>query len=323
MKFVYSRFGSKKKGDRALYIAMHGGGETLPIINDQQWNNHKNLYQPEEGIYFVPRSPTNSWNMWHQGYMDPFIEQIIEMAIIKEGVNPNKVYIMGFSAGGDGTYQLAPRVADLWAAAAMSAGHPGDAQIDSLYNLPFGLYMGGQDSPYDRNKFAMQWEKELDTLAQQNHGAYIHQVRIFPQYGHWMKLEDAMSMKWIPTFKRNPIPKKVVWVQDDVLRERFCWLQVDSSEVRQGDKIVASYKGNVITIEESDVANLSIGLNDEMLNLNKPVRLMRGKKLIFEGIVPHLPANIQENVDAMRDMYLVFPAKLRVQGDSASVVVKE
>ena len=91
MKFIYKLFGEKPADGRALYISMHGGGGTTPAANDQQWENQKRLYNLKEGMYFVPRSPTDTWNMWHQGYMDGFIDQIIENAVIYEGVNPNKV----------------------------------------------------------------------------------------------------------------------------------------------------------------------------------------------------------------------------------------
>ena len=82
---------------------MHGGGVAPTSFNDQQWENQKPLYTPTEGIYFVPRAPTDSWNMWHQGYMDTFIEKIIELATIYENVNPNNVDIMGYYAGGEVT----------------------------------------------------------------------------------------------------------------------------------------------------------------------------------------------------------------------------
>ena len=52
-------------------------------------------------------------------------------------VNPNRVYIMGRSAGGDGIYQVAPRMADRFAAAAMSAGHPNEASHLCLRNIAF------------------------------------------------------------------------------------------------------------------------------------------------------------------------------------------
>ena len=38
------------------------------------------------------------------------------------GVDSDRVYLMGYSAGGDGVYQVAPRMADRFAAAAMMAG---------------------------------------------------------------------------------------------------------------------------------------------------------------------------------------------------------
>ncbi len=320
MKFTYNTVGNKPSDGRALYIAMHGGGGAPPRVNDQQWENHKNLYTPVEGIYFVPRAPTDTWNMWHQGYMDPFIEKIIELAVIKEGVNPNKVYIMGYSAGGDGTYQLAPRLADLWGAAAMSAGHPGDAQIENLYNLPFGLYMGAKDAPYKRNLIAAEWKEKLAALAKANKGAYINDVQIFQNRGHWMNLDDAVTMKWMPKFKRNPIPQKIVWLQDDVLRERFYWLQVPLSAAKQNDKIVISYKGNTINIEETNVADFTICLNDAMLNLDKPVTVELNGKQIYNGPVPRTKANIESDVNALRDRDLIFPAKLRVQGDKVTAV---
>jgi poly(3-hydroxybutyrate) depolymerase len=44
-------------------------------------------------------------------------------------VNPNKIFITGYSAGGDGVYHLASMVADWWAGAAMMAGHPNNTEL--------------------------------------------------------------------------------------------------------------------------------------------------------------------------------------------------
>ena len=114
-------------------------------MNDGQYENQKRLYTPKEGVYFVPRAPTNTWNLWHQGHIDGFFQRVIENMMLFEDVNPNRVYIMGYSAGGDGVYQLAPRLADRLAAAAMMAGHPNETQPDGLRNLPFTLHMGAND----------------------------------------------------------------------------------------------------------------------------------------------------------------------------------
>ena len=114
-------------------------------VNDQQWRNQIKLYTLEEGIYIAPRAPTDTWNLWHQGHIDDLFDRLIETFIATEGVDPNRVYLLGYSAGGDGVYQLAPRMADRFAAASMMAGHPNNANPTSLRNLPFAIFMGGED----------------------------------------------------------------------------------------------------------------------------------------------------------------------------------
>jgi poly(3-hydroxybutyrate) depolymerase len=50
--------------------------------------------------------------MWHQPHVDSLFSLFIKLADVYEGINTNRVYLTGYSAGGDGTYQLAPRMAD-------------------------------------------------------------------------------------------------------------------------------------------------------------------------------------------------------------------
>lgn len=107
MPFWYKVFGDPPAEGRSLFISMHGGGGAPAAVNDQQYENQKRLYEPDEGIYLVPRAATNSWDLWHQSHIDLFFERLIRDMILFENVNPDRVYIMGYSAGGDGVYQLA------------------------------------------------------------------------------------------------------------------------------------------------------------------------------------------------------------------------
>jgi predicted peptidase len=91
-------------------------------VNDRQYENQKRLYTLSEGIYLAPRAPTNTWNLWHEPHIDRLFTRLIEDLIVLEEVNPDRVYVLGYSAGGDGVYQIGPRMADSWAAAAMMAG---------------------------------------------------------------------------------------------------------------------------------------------------------------------------------------------------------
>ncbi len=170
MKFETVDFPAKgpvKPKGRSLFISMHGGGGAPHEVNESQWKNQIQLskaYAPQEGIYLAPRAPTDSWNLWHEVHIDTFFDRIIENMIVLENVNPNRVYILGYSAGGDGVYQLAPRMADRLAAASMMAGHPNEASPLGLRNVPFAIQAGGNDAAYKRNEIAAEWGKKLDEL---------------------------------------------------------------------------------------------------------------------------------------------------------------
>jgi len=244
MPFYYQSFGSTPSDGRSLFISLHGGGGTTAVINNKQYENQKHLYDQTlasmEGIYLAPRAPNNSWNLWHQAHIDDFLDVLIQMAVINENVNPNKVYIMGYSAGGDGVYQLAPRMADCWAAAAMMAGHPNETSPLGLKNTPFALHMGALDSAYDRNLKAQEWQELLGQLQSEAPGTYLHDVQIHKGLGHWMNLRDAVALPWMVQYRRNPLPKNVVWKQDDRHHSRFYWLGIPQKQIQTGGEIVAS-----------------------------------------------------------------------------------
>jgi hypothetical protein len=280
-------------------------------VNDGQWENQKKLYKPEEGVYVAPRAPTDTWNLWHQGHIDELFRRLISDMVVFEGVDPNRVYLMGYSAGGDGVYQLAPRMADSFAAAAMMAGHPNETRPDGLRNLPFALYMGGKDAAFNRNEIARQWKVTLADLAAKDAGGYRHEVTIFEENGHWMERKDAVAVPWMAKFTRELRPAKVVWLQDDVTSTRFYWL--GNPDPKGGQRVVASRDGQQVRIDDAgDVPMLEIWLDDTMVDLEKPVRVVHGDRVLFEGVAPRTIASIAESLAARGDPSAVFAAKIMV-----------
>ncbi len=278
MPFWSTTFGDAPFGEKSLWISMHGGGGAPAEVNTKQWENQKKLYTLEEGVYVVPRAPTDTWNMWHQAHIDPMFDQLIQHMIKHKGVDPNKVYIVGYSAGGDGVYQLAPRIADRFAAAGMMAGHPNETSPEGLRNIGFALHVGEEDAAYDRNTIAVTWGEKLDVLHQENPAGYAHQVVVHKGKGHWMDRQESAALPWMATFTRNPYPNKVTWIQDDVLHKQFYWLGVDDPEART--KIVASIDGQVITIHETDVKKMTVYLNDKLVSLDEPIIVQYKDRII-------------------------------------------
>lgn len=310
MRFFYQAFGEKPATGRSLYISLHGGGGTAPRVNDQQWENQKRLYRPEEGIYVAPRAPTNTWNLWHQAHMDPLLIRLIENMVAFEDVDWNRVYIMGYSAGGDGVYQLAPRMADRWAAAAMMAGHPNETSPLGLRNVPFVLQVGALDSGFDRNKIAAQWQDKLGRLHQADPQGYQHLVKIYPGKGHWMDREDAMAVGWMAKYRRNPTPQKIVWKQDDVTHADFYWLGVDDASLSAGAELTASVAGQQITLTSTDVGQLRVYLDDRFIDLDQPIRIVHDGTVLHDAVVTRSIATLSESLTRRSDPNLSFPSKL-------------
>lgn len=312
MPFFYKTFGEKPEGGHSLYISMHGGGGAPARVNDRQWENQKRLYEPSEGVYVAPRAPTNTWNLWHEPHIDQFFEQLIAAMVVMEGVNPNRVYLMGYSAGGDGVFQLAPRMADRWAACAMMAGHPNDASPLNLRNIGFTLFMGGRDAAYNRNKKAAEWKQQLAELEQANPTAYRHLVTIYPDKGHWMDGEDKSALAWMADFQRDPTPKHVVWKQDDVLRNTFYWLATDDPQ--RGAEVTAKVDGQTIALTSSVPQELKLRLDDRLLDLDKPVRVVdaSGNELTAAQL-PRTLATLAATMQETGDRELAFAAEVEVE----------
>ena len=313
MKFDYRVFGELPEDGRSLFISMHGGGNAPEALNTQQWKNQIRLYEPREGVYVAPRAPWDDWNMWFKPGLDEFFEALIQTAVVEMEVNPDKVYLLGYSAGGDGVWRMAPRMADRWAAASMMAGHPGEVSQVNLRNVPFMIWMGEYDGAYDRNKLAVEKGRVMDSLQQAEPEGYIHETHIVKGKGHWMDRADTAAIAWMTKYKRNALPKKIVWRQEEVMRPFMYWLGVDLETARPGMAVVAELSGNEIKIEACDYPKLRIYLNDRMVDMDKPVKVTYEGKVLFEKKLARTAKCMARTLCERGDSELVFSGYVEVE----------
>ena len=319
LKFEIVPFGDKAAapaGGRSLFLSLHGGGGAPAEVNDSQWRNQIQLaqaYHPKEGLYVAPRGPTNSWKLWHEDHIDPLFDRLIADLVVLENVNPNRVYILGYSAGGDGVYQLGPRMADRWAAASMMAGHPNSASPLGLRNVPFSIQVGANDAAFRRNKVAGEWGKKLDALQAEDAGGYTHFTELHEGKGHWMDLEDRKAIPWMEKFTRNPRPERIAWHQDGVLHFTSYWLALPPGAARAGQEIRAERHGQTITLKTTDVTELLVRLSDAMLNLDEPVTVQAGDKALFTGRAARTIGTLAHTLAERSDPELMFSAEIAVR----------
>lgn len=318
MKLLRKDFGETPEGGRSLWISMHGGGGTAAHVNDQQWQNQIRLYEPAEGIYLAPRAPSNEWNLWHREEIDRLFDRLIESAIVAWDVDPDRVYLLGYSAGGDGVYQLAPRMADRFAAAAMMAGHPNDASPLSLRNLPFAIFMGANDGAYNRNKVAAEWGEQLTALREADAEGYPHLVTIYEGLGHWMQGRDREALPWMARHTRSAWPRRVVWKQGNVLHPRFYWLAVDEADTARGRTIIATVRDQTIELESAEINRVELLLHDALIDLDQPIVVKANGAVVFEGVVKRGEDAMKRSLMLRADPRNIATAHVRVSWKKAA-----
>jgi hypothetical protein len=310
-----------KPAKRALFISMHGGGHAPASVNDSQWRNQVrlgNVYRPVNAIYVAPRGPANTYDLWFVAAVDDLFDRMIEDMIVFNDVDANQVYLMGYSAGGDGAYQLAPRMADRFAAASAMAGHPNDSSPLGLRNLPFTIHVGANDQAYGRNEIAKVWGKRLDDLQAADPKGYEHFVHIHADRGHWMNLEDKEAIPWMQKFRRNPLPEKIVWRQANAVHDRFYWLAAEKQTVHVGDEIIAERNGQAVTVKiKAGKPRVKVRFNDAMVNLDEPVAITLGAKEVFNGKLPRTIVTLNRTIEDRGDPESIFAAEYELPAEYA------
>lgn len=347
MKYGLVVKGEPGDGGYALYIALHGGGGSdTPDLNDSQWQHMETYYQSsvQNGIYVYPRGVRDTWDCHFNPESYPLYDRLIENMIAFYDVDPDKVYLTGFSAGGDGVYAIVAKMADRFAAANMSAGHPNGVPLWNIYNMPLQLQVGENDTAYDRNTCTAQYGLLLDEYQEALGGGYIHNTYIHREKGHnfldnvvptqkvmadsaaWLETgdktvieTDANAIRFLEQYVRNPLPKRVVWDlsqrADQRTAESFYWLRADG-QLREG-RITASYdrETNTITVEECTVkGEITFLLNNDMLDLFAPITVNTPTDSKSVTVVPDYDL-LYETTLERGDYHYQFAAEISVVFD--------
>lgn len=313
MRFHFEVVGDPSEGPMPLYIAMHGGGGVPARFNDGQYDHMKRYYLPnvKRGIYCATRGVSNTWDLHFQPESYVCYDRLIENMIAFENADPNRVYIMGFSAGGDGTYQIAARMADRWAGAAMSAGHPNGVNPRNLYQLPLLTQIGARDGAYDRLRQTVRYHQRIVRFRVFEGHGYPHEIYVHAGKPHnffdnhpeeapqtvisdpvaWLdsgatatQERNTSSIAWLDQHTRNPQPDRVIWDRttaapraapslwgDTTHGAQHYWLDVSGLDAGPTEIIAHIDRAQNLIVIETLGQAVRLLLNDAMLDLDRPV----------------------------------------------------
>ena len=170
-------------------------------------------------------------------------DRLIEDMILLKNADPNRVYLLGFSAGGDGVYAIAPRMADRFAAVNMSSGHPNDVCLLNTSNLPFEIQVGIRDYYSDtamRSIRGAEFEDILNGYNQDMGFGYPHRVLVHVPDGHDFNDSYVVTQEFLEIYGLTDVdPEKL---KTYVLKDpaQFARRAVDENWLEQFLEILAS-----------------------------------------------------------------------------------
>lgn len=309
MPFTLKRLGKRLEGKaQALTISLHGGGDMPKTENDKQWQAQQKRYPDAPGIYVCPRAPRDTWNQWHGDHVYPMIEELIATLLAHEEIDPNQIYLMGYSAGGYGAFKLGNAMPDRFAAVAASAAAPSPNQTPAEHwnNLALRFEIGEGDKAYNRVKLCRKYAQSLDGVRRQDKTAFAYTFVEHENCGH--QISDQACTSWLGQHTRLHRPKNLVWKPSTTRVRQFYWLA--NHEVLPGQEVRAKIEGNQIDLETTDVQNLTIRLDDALVNLDKPVTVRANGMKVFHGIVKRELRSLVRTLEERGDPQHAYCAEL-------------
>ncbi len=289
--YVVREVGEKPANGWPLVIALHGGGGAPKAVNDSQWEIMQHYYKDHPEVtgykYLALRAPNDTWNGFYDDYVPPLIVRLIRQWTLLGGVDPDKVFLIGYSHGGYGAFFVGPKIPDRFAAIHSSAGAATDGTISplSLRNTRFTFMVGENDTAYGRRERCEKFDKEMAKLKDANPGDFPVEFELKKGFGHG-NLPDRDELKEMLPFTRNPAPRRLTWEPTDSLITDFFWLTVPKPE--KGQSIDAAVRDNTARIATRGVKEFDLDLDGRLAALDKPLRVVLDGKEEVVTLHPQL-----------------------------------
>lgn len=312
--YTVKTVGQRPEGGWALFIAMHGGGNAPKRVNDQQWRVMQSYYHDQDSVpgylYVALRAPNDTWNGFYDNYVYPLVANLIDQFLLFADVNPDKVFLMGYSHGGYGAFAIGPKMPDRFAAIHASAAAPtdGETSAKTLRNTVFTYMIGEKDLAYGRLPRCQAFDKQIRELRGDRQDIYPVTMELIAGNGH-TGLPDRDKIKSMYPAVRNPVPRELTWELTDPVIRDFFWLEVPQPGKQQ--EIDATCRDNHVTVTTKGVATASVLLDGRLVDWRKSVVFEVNGRVETMRLRPSL-RTLCETLSERGDPGLAFACKVKL-----------
>lgn len=299
--------GSMPKNGWPVFIAMHAGGKTKED-NDGYWQAMQRYYRDQPGVegylYVTPRAPDDTWSGFHSNYSVFLTDNLIRQLTAFANIDPNKVFLMGYSHGGYGAFYQGLRMADHFAAVHASAAalSSRDDIGKNLRNTPFTYMVGGKDT--DRVKICKWFDEFIAKERGGRKGVYPVRMELMKDRG-FADLPDRNKIREMYPAVRDPVPRHVVW-RVTVLKD-FNWLHAPEP---QGGTIEAACENNTIKVTADRAQPVHVLLDERLIDYDKPVIVEANGRRLVNAKVKRSLRTLCETLAERGDPEYMFTTRL-------------
>ena len=308
-----------------LVICLHGAGFTGDAYLER--------WQARLNDNYILACPTLTYGDWWTRTAERLVMVTIRAVTDTYHIDPERVFLTGMSNGGIGAYLIGAHHARRFAAIVPMASGLDQVLMPFLENFqetPLYIIHGKRDQvmPVELSRSI------VDTLAELNYThVYREHDRVHPVAGgHFFPREElAELVAWLGQQHRNPYPKKLRVVEDATHLLRFGWVRIDATDRiasftdalidRQDEAIKsrlyarldATIKDNTIAIHSQRVRRYTLFLNDQLVDLTRPVTVVTNDTITFEGLItPSIRALLHE-ARVRQDQGAIYSASVTIE----------
>ncbi|OHB79756.1 MAG: phospholipase [Planctomycetes bacterium RBG_16_55_9] len=141
--FLPEGYGQKDKR-WPLMLFLHGAGERGNDLNKVKVHGPPKIVETKKDFPFIVVSPQCPEGVWWNDQLNVLINLLDEI-VARYDVDTERIYLTGLSMGGYGTWALASKHPDRFAAIAPICGGGMRIMVPGLTNVPIWAFHGGKD----------------------------------------------------------------------------------------------------------------------------------------------------------------------------------
>ncbi len=239
---------------------------------------------------------------------------VLRRALDDFNIDTDRIFVDGLAESGEDVLRLAGFYADLFAGVIVRSVNAVDVSPVNFRNLPVWIAYAPDDTKVKGDALeklveqmrALKIDVSVEKVAGREHGACVE--------------ASPKLLAWLENKRRQVMTPEIQWSVPDPMADRAYWLQIAKMET--GKNVVADFTARVtratgdkeknrIEITSKNVYEFRVMLNDDIVDLDRPIEVVANGQTVFNGKKDRSLRHALDQLYRSGDPARAFPASLQ------------